>query len=141
MASLGLGGLNVSARRKSVPSRNAAVERRNLITVCRRCGSEAGQDERSAAPDSERAQLVYCPSIEAVRLRVGVGVSGMCPGNRIEPPRRPLTVRSCESAGAAGASRRGCAPGYFYLRNLDQEICSTRATVFKFLSFFLSFFF
>ncbi|KAM9302792.1 RUN domain-containing protein 3B isoform 1-T1 [Morus bassanus] len=35
MASLGLGGLNVSARRKSVPSRNAAVERRNLITVCR----------------------------------------------------------------------------------------------------------
>ncbi|XP_043397194.1 RUN domain-containing protein 3B isoform X4 [Chelonia mydas] len=35
MASLSLGGLNVSARRKSVQSRNAAVERRNLITVCR----------------------------------------------------------------------------------------------------------
>ncbi|XP_021243088.1 RUN domain-containing protein 3B isoform X5 [Numida meleagris] len=35
MASLGLGGLGASARRKSVPSRNAAVERRNLITVCR----------------------------------------------------------------------------------------------------------
>lgn len=54
---------------------------------------------------------------------------------------RPLTVRSCERAGAAGPSRRGCAPGYFYLRNLDQEICSTRATVFKFLSFFRAFFF
>ncbi|CAM2105371.1 unnamed protein product [Caretta caretta] len=35
MASLSVGGLNVSARRKSVQSRNAAVERRNLITVCR----------------------------------------------------------------------------------------------------------
>uniref|UniRef100_A0A8B9EDK3 RUN domain-containing protein 3B n=1 Tax=Anser cygnoides TaxID=8845 RepID=A0A8B9EDK3_ANSCY len=35
MASLGLGGLSAAARRKSVPSRNAAVERRNLITVCR----------------------------------------------------------------------------------------------------------
>uniref|UniRef100_A0A8C9LAC1 RUN domain containing 3B n=1 Tax=Pavo cristatus TaxID=9049 RepID=A0A8C9LAC1_PAVCR len=35
MASLGLGGLGTSARRKSVPSRNAVVERRNLITVCR----------------------------------------------------------------------------------------------------------
>ncbi|XP_077160303.1 RUN domain-containing protein 3B isoform X1 [Paroedura picta] len=35
MASFGLGGLNASSRRKSVQSRNAAVERRNLITVCR----------------------------------------------------------------------------------------------------------
>ncbi|XP_054017019.1 RUN domain-containing protein 3B isoform X2 [Dryobates pubescens] len=35
MAALGLGGLNVPARRKSGPARNAAVERRNLITVCR----------------------------------------------------------------------------------------------------------
>ncbi|XP_060104430.1 RUN domain-containing protein 3B isoform X4 [Heteronotia binoei] len=35
MASFGLGGLNASSRRKSVQFRNAAVERRNLITVCR----------------------------------------------------------------------------------------------------------
>ncbi|XP_048367194.1 RUN domain-containing protein 3B isoform X1 [Sphaerodactylus townsendi] len=35
MASFGLGGLNAASRRKSVQSRNAAVERRNLITVCR----------------------------------------------------------------------------------------------------------
>lgn len=49
-------------------------------------------------------------------------------------------MRSCERPGAAGASRRGCAPGYFYLRNLDQEICSTRATVFKFFLSLLIFF-
>ncbi|XP_064023366.1 RUN domain-containing protein 3B isoform X3 [Pogoniulus pusillus] len=35
MAALGLGGLSAAARRKSGPARNAAVERRNLITVCR----------------------------------------------------------------------------------------------------------
>ncbi|XP_044280847.1 RUN domain-containing protein 3B [Varanus komodoensis] len=35
MASFNLGGLSASARRKSVCSRNATVERRNLITVCR----------------------------------------------------------------------------------------------------------
>nr|XP_056713386.1 RUN domain-containing protein 3B isoform X3 [Euleptes europaea] len=35
MASFGLGGLNASSRRRSVQARNAAVERRNLITVCR----------------------------------------------------------------------------------------------------------
>ncbi|XP_059585022.1 RUN domain-containing protein 3B isoform X5 [Alligator mississippiensis] len=35
MAGLGLGGLGAAARRRSGPARNAAVERRNLITVCR----------------------------------------------------------------------------------------------------------
>ncbi|XP_008110695.1 RUN domain-containing protein 3B isoform X3 [Anolis carolinensis] len=35
MASFNLGGLHSSSRRKSVYSRNATVERRNLITVCR----------------------------------------------------------------------------------------------------------
>ncbi|KAJ6666695.1 hypothetical protein lerEdw1_020419 [Lerista edwardsae] len=35
MASFNLGGLNAASRRKSVHSRNATVERRNLITVCR----------------------------------------------------------------------------------------------------------
>ncbi|XP_020640789.1 RUN domain-containing protein 3B isoform X1 [Pogona vitticeps] len=35
MASFNLGGLHASSRRKSVHSRNATVERRNLITVCR----------------------------------------------------------------------------------------------------------
>ncbi|XP_062983432.1 RUN domain-containing protein 3B isoform X2 [Elgaria multicarinata webbii] len=35
MASFNLGGLNASSRRKSIYSRNATVERRNLITVCR----------------------------------------------------------------------------------------------------------
>ncbi|CAI5788793.1 RUN domain-containing protein 3B isoform X1 [Podarcis muralis] len=35
MASFNIGGLNASSRRRSVHSRNATVERRNLITVCR----------------------------------------------------------------------------------------------------------
>ncbi|XP_053118036.1 RUN domain-containing protein 3B isoform X5 [Hemicordylus capensis] len=35
MASFSLGGLNASSRRRSIHSRNATVERRNLITVCR----------------------------------------------------------------------------------------------------------
>uniref|UniRef100_A0A670Z1Q3 RUN domain-containing protein 3B n=1 Tax=Pseudonaja textilis TaxID=8673 RepID=A0A670Z1Q3_PSETE len=35
MASFNFGGLNAASRRKSIYARNAAVERRNLITVCR----------------------------------------------------------------------------------------------------------
>ncbi|XP_019388342.1 PREDICTED: RUN domain-containing protein 3B isoform X4 [Crocodylus porosus] len=35
MAGLGLGGLGAAVRRRGGPARNAAVERRNLITVCR----------------------------------------------------------------------------------------------------------
>ncbi|XP_034258348.1 RUN domain-containing protein 3B isoform X2 [Pantherophis guttatus] len=35
MASFNFGGLNAASRRKSIYARNATVERRNLITVCR----------------------------------------------------------------------------------------------------------